>query len=173
MVLRTLEADDVANIAGARGCKNLEAFGAFFSISTTTPIYSNTINAHTSAATPTRFQFRLYSVSVLLSECHVLSAAPVSSCSRRGPRSYFRSECCTGGKSVAAPQESNPVCQHWWRVLNQLGRFVGSLCTIYGKRYQALFKVQHFIKFPALQRTCTSTVVNLHVILIAIGNYQL
>jgi len=41
---------------------------------------------------------------VLLSECHEWSAAPISACLRRGPRSYFRSECCTGGESMAAPR---------------------------------------------------------------------
>jgi len=39
--------------------------------------------------------FRLYSVSVLISECHKWSAVAVSACLRRGPRGSFRSECCT------------------------------------------------------------------------------
>ena len=35
-------------------------------------------------------------------ECHKWSATPISAYLRRGPRGYFRSECCIGGESVAA-----------------------------------------------------------------------
>jgi len=41
---------------------------------------------------------------VLLVECHEWSAASISTYLHRGPRGYFRSECCTGGESVAAPR---------------------------------------------------------------------
>jgi len=38
----------------------------------------------------------------------LVSAPPISTCLRRGPRDYFRSECCTGGESVAAPRVELP-----------------------------------------------------------------
>jgi len=64
-------------------------------------------------------QFRLYSVSVLLSKRHKWSAAPISACLRRGPRGCFCSECCTGSESVAAPRLNcslPPTHQHRARV---------------------------------------------------------
>jgi len=47
-----------------------------------------------------------YTCFVFPLECHEWSAAPISAYWRRGPRSYFCSECCTGGESIAvmAPQ---------------------------------------------------------------------
>ena len=55
-------------------------------------------------AVPCSIQFRLYSVSVLLSQCHEWSAGPISACLRRELRGCFRSEFCAGGESVAAPR---------------------------------------------------------------------
>ena len=48
--------------------------------------------------------FRSYGVPVLFSECHESSAAPISTRLRRGPRGYFRSQCCSGGESMTAPR---------------------------------------------------------------------
>ena len=48
--------------------------------------------------------FRLYSVSVLLSECNEWPVAPISACLRLVPHGCFGSECCTGGESMAAPR---------------------------------------------------------------------
>jgi len=43
-------------------------------------------------------------VFLLLSEGEGWSSVPISACLRRGPRGYFRSECCTGGESMAEPR---------------------------------------------------------------------
>jgi len=45
----------------------------------------------------------------LQSKCHEWSATPISAYLRRGPRGYFRSECCTGGESMAAPRVKFPL----------------------------------------------------------------
>ena len=58
---------------------------------------------------PNSVHFHLYLVSVLLSECDEWSAAPISAYLRRGPRGYFRSECCTSGESVTAPRVNRSV----------------------------------------------------------------
>jgi len=55
------------------------------------------------AAEQNWFSF-VYTYFRTLSECHKWFAAPISSCSRSGPRGCFRSECCTGGESIAAPR---------------------------------------------------------------------
>jgi len=51
-------------------------------------------------------QFRLYVVSVLLSECCEGSAATIYAYMGRGPRGCFRTECCTACESIpkAAPR---------------------------------------------------------------------
>jgi len=82
-------------------------------------------------------QFRWYSASALPPERHKSSAAPTSAYLRRGPLSYFRSECCTGGESMTAHEaghwanlfkssarpdrESNPACQYLWHLHNLTG----------------------------------------------------
>ena len=70
-----------------------------------------------------KVQFSLYSVFVLLSECHEWSAAPISAFLRRGPRSCLRSECCTGGESMEAASRVNWLpCTHQSTLSTRLDR---------------------------------------------------
>jgi len=57
-------------------------------------------------------QFRIYSLSVLLTMCHEWSAAPISTCLRRVPRGCFHNEFFHGGESTAAQRVN--CCERAW-----------------------------------------------------------
>jgi len=68
---------------------------------------------------------------VLLSECHDWSAAPISAYLRLGQRGYFRSECCIGGESIAAPRV-NRFLQPSIKVEHEAGHVASTFCQVFG-----------------------------------------
>jgi len=75
------------------------------------------------------------------SDCQEWSAVPVAGCLRRGPRGFFRSECCTGGKTMPAPCVNRSIAPTNQRqVRGRTGRkcFSSVRCDPTGNRTQPI-----------------------------------